>query len=162
MKTDERAWQAGIIDGEGCITISKQMREGRPSPAYRPMITVTNTDRRLIQPFSDAWGGALYHRPDSRKNLMWADSWTWYCPRTAVVPFLKSILPYLRGKHEQAKLLIDFTSRCKTFPRSKGTLIAGKRGGSRPLGIEELEYRDTIWNQVRELNTKGQFSRRAK
>ena len=160
MKQSELAWQAGIIDGEGCLTLAKQLRKGRPSPAYRPMVTVSNTDRRLIAPFCDSWGGTLYKRPDSRKELRWADSWTWYCPRSAVSPFLRAILPHLRGKAEQAKVLIKFVERCKTFPRSKGNAMPKKRGGSKPLGEAEIQFRDEVWNAIRQLNAKGQFSRK--
>ena len=59
----ELAWQAGIIDGEGTVTLAKQMRKGRPSPAYRPMVTVTNTNPALVMPFVDAWGGGMYREP---------------------------------------------------------------------------------------------------
>lgn len=159
MNNTELAWQAGIIDGEGCLTLAKQIRKGRPSPAYRPMITVTNTDRRLVQPFA-MWGGNLYKRPDSRKSLNWADSWTWYCPRSAVVPFLTAILPYLHGKAAQAEKLIEFIERCRTFPRSKGNAVPNKRGGSKPLGSSEILFRDEVWNDIRRLNSKGQFSRK--
>lgn len=160
MKKEELAWQAGIMDGEGSITLAKQLRKGRPSPAFRPMVTVTNTDPSLVQPFIDLWGGAMYHRPDSRKKLQWADSYTWYCPRTSVEPFLKAIQPYLRSKGPQAQILICFVARCRSFPRIKGNAEAGKRGGSTPLGLEELEYREGVWNAIRKLNTKGQYSRK--
>lgn len=155
----EVAWQAGIVDGEGCITLAKGLRKGRPSPAFRPMITVTNTDRRIMEPFPQWWTGKLYQRPDNRTDMKWADSYTWYCPRSYVVPFLSAILPYLRAKRKQAELLIEFTERCQSFPRVKGTSPGANRGGSLPLGEEEIEYRDGIWNKVRKLNTKGKFSR---
>ena len=156
----ELAWQAGIIDGEGTVTLAKQMRKGRPSPAYRPMVTVTNTNPALVMPFVDAWGGGMYKRPDKRKSKKWMDSWTWYCPRSVVPEFLRAILPYLRGKRQQAICLIDFTKRCKSFPRVKGNAVLGKSGGSKPLGPEELFYRDGVWDAIRMLNGKGQFARR--
>lgn len=160
IEATELAWQAGIIDGEGTVTLSRQIRKGRPSPAFRPMVTVTNTNPDIVMPFVEMWGGAMYKRPDKRKAKKWADSWTWYCPRSSVIEFLKSIRPHLRAKHKQADYLIDFMLHCKSFPRSKGSAMGGKRGGSKPLGIEEIFYRESVWNGVRMLNAKGQFSRK--
>lgn len=156
----EYAWQAGIIDGEGTVTISKQIRKGRPSPAFRPMVTVTNTNPRLVRPFVEMWGGEMYSRPDAREHKNWADSWTWYCPQSSVVEFLGAILPYLRAKGPQAEKVIGFMLRCRTFPRVKGNAQPGKRGGSKPLGGEEIIYREGVWNEIRMLNLKGQFSRK--
>jgi hypothetical protein len=160
MKSTDLAWQAGIIDGEGCITLTKQIRKGRPSPAFRPMITVSNTDVRICNPFVESWGGKLYKRPDSRTDKNWADSYTWYCPWSSVTTCLKAIIPYLAAKRSQAELLIEFISRNKDFPRYKGSTEGKSRGGSAPLGIEEIKYREGVWNAIRKLNTKGKFSRR--
>lgn len=156
----ELAWQAGIMDGEGCITLAKQLRKGRPSPAFRPTVTVTNTDPAICQPFVAAWGGKLYERPDKRVVKKWALSFTWYCPRSSVWSFLSYIRPYLVSKRKQADLLIDFVARCREFPRYKGSTSGSARGGSKPLGSAEIKYRERIWNEIRKLNTKGQFSRK--
>lgn len=155
----ELAWQAGIMDGEGTITISKQVRKGRPSPAYRPMVTVTNTNPEIVDPFVKTWGGAKYKRPDKRKIKKWAPSWTWYCPRSKVIEFLRAIRPFLRGKGKQADLLMKFLARCRSFPRYKGSMIGSSRGGSKPLGKAEIRFRDGVWCSVRRLNLKGQFAR---
>jgi len=50
----EKAWAAGIIDGEGCIWINSN----------RLMLEVFNTDIRMPQKLKDLFGGAVYNRRD--------------------------------------------------------------------------------------------------
>jgi hypothetical protein len=156
---EELAWQAGMVDGEGCLTISKQVRNGRPSPAFRVSITVSNTNRALLDPFKEMWGGNIYPRPERRVAKKWSDAWTWHCFDYNQKSFLETILPFLKGKRTQAKHLLDFISHKHSFRRYHGSPRGGSRGGSAPLGEKELEYRIAVWNLVRRLNRKGQYSR---
>jgi hypothetical protein len=152
----EPAWQAGIVDGEGCPTIARQIRKGRPSPAFRASVTVSNTDRRLLEPFLKMWEGGIYNGKESRNN--WAPPYTWHCADRNVKPFLETILPYLRSKHQQAALILAFIVNKKRFKR----VGLGQGYGSAPLSREEIEFRENLWNQVRLLNSKGRFSRRSR
>ena len=151
-----------MVDGEGCLTIARQLRPGRPSPAFRVSVTVTNTDFGLLRPFKAAWGGSIYDRPDGRKEKDWASSGTWHCPDWQLKPFLEAMLPFLRGKQKQARLLLDFIAHKKSFKRYKGSTEGEARGGSAPLGLKEIAYRERVWNAVRLLNSKGRFSRKTK
>lgn len=159
----ELAWQAGIIDGEGCLTMAKQIRRGRPSPAFRVHVTVANTDTRLLDPFVRCWGGRLYQIHEQRRDRLgkkWADAFVWHCPETSLRTFLTAMLPHLRGKARQAELLLNFIEHKKSFPRYKGSQIGSGRGGSLPLGDAEIAYRESVWKQVRILNKKGVFARK--
>lgn len=156
----DHAWQAGIVDGEGCITISRQIRKGRPSPAFRATINVSNTDRRIVDPFRAAWGGEIYQRKDQRVHKRWQDSFTWHCPDAAVVAFLAAIKPFLRGKGEQADLVLEFIAAKKIFPRTfVGCGGKNSMRGSLPLGAAEIKHRESFWNRARALNAKGQYAR---
>lgn len=157
----ELAWQAGIIDGEGTITISKQIRKDRASPAFRPFIVVTNTDISLVSPFATMWGGSVYRTVDARTEKKWSDHYDWYCPQGTVVEFLTAIIPYLRGKSKQAKLVIEFMNSAKCFPRYKGSFIGKNRGGSAPLGEKEILHRDRLKNDIQMLNSKSKIHRSA-
>ena len=155
MNIAEVGWQAGIIDGEGTITLSKQIRKTRPSPTYREIIQVCNTDQRIIRPFKIFWGGEIYPRPDKRKIKNWADSYTWHCPVSKAQQFLQCMLPYLKGKKEQASTLLRFIENKKSFKRK----CLGQGKGSAPLGEEEIHFRESLWVAIRLLNKKGQYSR---
>lgn len=149
----ELAWQAGIVDGEGCLTLARQIRRNRPSPAFRVSITIANTNKKLIEPFFNMWGGGIYHTRETRN--FWADAYTWHCPDKKAKEFLLAIFPFLRGKKEQAKLLILFIDNKKMFKRHS----LGQGFGSAPLGKEEITFREYIWKNIKRLNTKGVFSR---
>jgi len=156
-------WMAGIVDGEGCLTISKQIRKGRPSPAFRVMITISNTDLRLLAPFKEKWGGGIYHSIDSRVHKRWKDAWTWHCPQRSEIAFLSAIMPHLRGKKRQAEVILRFIALKRSFKRTH-VGVGGKRSlkGSLPLGDGEIFARTQIWNEVRALNSKGSYSRKLK
>ncbi len=149
---EDAAWQAGFIDGEGCLTIAKQIRKGRPSPAYRASVTVCNTNQKLLQPFLK-WGGNIYHMREKRNR--WADAYTWHCADKSISAFLGCILPYLKGKRMQAKIILEFIENKKGFRRHS----LGQGKGSAPLGAEEIKYREKLWLKIKSLNSKGVYAR---
>lgn len=152
------AYMAGIIDGEGCLTIGKQIRKDRVSPSYRCSITVSNTDRRLVDLFSKYYGGHTAHRKDSRVEKKWADSYTWYCPDGSSVEFLLDIKNYLLIKHKQAEILIKF-QELKTKYRRKSL---GQGKGTAPLSDVEIADKEKHYLKIKALNTKGIYSRSLK
>lgn len=155
----ELAWQAGIMDGEGTITITRQIRKDRASPSFRPFVTVTNTNIDLIAPFVQKWGGCVYRSVDLRTEKKWSDSFSWYCPHTVVPIFLTSIMPYLRGKRKQAELVLEFLRTAKKFPRYIGSFTGKKRGGSAPLGDAEIKHRAKLMRAIQALNAKSKVCR---
>lgn len=158
MRVAMVAWMAGIVDGEGTLTIARQLRPGRPSPAFRVVVNVANTDTRLLVPFKRYYGGNIYPRPERRKSKRWKDSWTWHCPERYQRAFLLAVREFLRGKREQADILLDFIEHKRSFPRKS----LGQGKGSAPLGATEIGFRERVWNRVRLLNEKGAYSRERK
>jgi LAGLIDADG DNA endonuclease family protein len=157
MREATKAYLAGLIDGEGCLTIAKQIRKNRKSPCYRCSITMSNTDARLVSIFKLYFGGNYYKRPDKRKEKNWADSWTWHCPDGNAIDFLKSIRKHLIAKHSQATILIEFQAYKSNYERY---VLRGK--GSKPLSNEEVERRENYYLEIKALNTKGRFHRQNK
>lgn len=155
----ERAWMAGFMDGEGCFTITKQIRKGRPSPAYRVQVNVSNTDVRGLQLFIECYGGTFYEVQESRgdrRGLKWADAYVWHCCDGVLERFINDLRPYLRMKGEQADLVMEFHKNKDGFAR-KGKV--GQRFGSAPLSAAEVEYREGLRERVRLLNHKGRLAR---
>ena len=156
----DKAWMAGFVDGEGCITISKQIRKTRPSPSYRVMVTISNTYKPVLEYFTQVYGGNIYHIHERRKdkqNVKWADAYDWYCPIGSAARFLNDILPYLRIKQKQAKICLDFLANKTNTQRSiRGeSLLSGSEG----LTQEELDRREEWRIAVQQLNSKGKRSR---
>jgi hypothetical protein len=97
----KKAWMAGIIDGEGCITCAK-LRNGK-----RLAITVTNTDLSILLEFFELYGGGIYQVHKERVSRK--SCWEWRISRiTLCLKFLQDILPYLISKKDKAANAIKF------------------------------------------------------
>lgn len=146
---------AGLIDGEGCLSISKQNRKDRKNPTFRTSITVSNTDRRLVDIFHEYFGGVIYETKDNRISKGWANSFTWHCSIGNSAIFLKAIIPYLIAKKQQAILILEFQEMQSRYVRKS----FGQGLGTKGLSEQEVADRAYYHNAVRNLNLKGQFSR---
>jgi hypothetical protein len=102
------AYSAGIIDGEGTITIAKTGGT-QDKPRYALRVTVTSTDQCLPQFLSLNFGGGV--RLIASKNPKHKDCWCWEISSRKATKFVSAILPYLRIKQPQAELAISFQSR---------------------------------------------------
>lgn len=153
----EKAWIVGFLDGEGLVTITRQIRKDRPSPAYRAYVNVCNTDKEVLGIYLKYYGGRIYQAHEKRRDLMgnkWADAYNWYCPISSTKPLLLDLGPYLRLKDRQASLVLEFIDKKKAFARGKRR----GRGRSSPLTREEIEFRERLRNEVRLLNRKGKYA----
>ena len=149
---------ADFVDGEGYVSIVRQIRKGRPSPAYRAYVPIANTNLEVLEVYLRYYGGKVYRRHDKRRDAMgrkWTDAFTWYCPISSTKQLLLDLRPYLRIKSKQAEIVLEFMDNKKAFARGKRR---GK-GGSSPLTQEETQFRERLRRQVMLLNRKGKFSR---
>jgi intein/homing endonuclease len=113
------AYFAGIMDGEGTITIcrseymAKRKAEGiRPARQYHTIgislkISVKNTDLRLIKWLKSRFGGE-YYLDTGKKPANWNDSYVWHHKAESKEEFLLAILPYLIVKREQALTALEY------------------------------------------------------
>ena len=109
------AYAAGIIDGEGCITITKNKatQKGAVASHYHSLrIEVSMCDKKVIDFFYENFGGArtAKARPNHKPYYKWAIT------SAAAEEFLKTIYPYLVGKIDQADLAFAFR---KSFGSSR-------------------------------------------
>jgi hypothetical protein len=103
---------AGIIDGEGHITITRSITEGRKvdgSDCVKYICTVgaRNTDKRLMAWLKQHFGGEIY--PNKSKNPKWKTSYNWQLfGNKNLELLLLAILPYLQIEREQANIALEF------------------------------------------------------
>jgi hypothetical protein len=114
-KTWERAYAAGLIDGEGCIGISRinrtnysQWNGNFNNHEYRLTVNINMTDRKALDFIYGAFGG--YILPVKQYDLERLPVYRWEVRSKAAMQFLKQILFALRTKKEQAELAIRFQS----------------------------------------------------
>ena len=98
----QKAYLAGLIDGEGSVTLSRTHKNEMPSP----QLTITNTNLSLLEWVRRVSGcGKIIHRSRRRPNhklvYMWCVGKTDKC-----LDALQTVWPYLRIKRRQARLLL--------------------------------------------------------
>lgn len=105
----EKAYLAGIIDGEGNISIGIT-KWARKNVVYRNhylRLQVTNTDSALIKWLGRLGGSTTVRKPRPRAKVTYC--WTKLCRQAAEV--LEQIYPYLIIKKKQAETSLFFQSR---------------------------------------------------
>jgi hypothetical protein len=106
----DRAYLAGIVDGEGCITASVITR-WRPDGTrqswteVQSALTIANTDRRLIDWIAGYWPGNI--RPVTRRSSTFRQGWHFRVSGSDLPAMLTSVAPYLVVKREQAELVLE-------------------------------------------------------
>lgn len=101
------AYYAGLIDGEGDLTISQNFPRKRKSASYYGHARGKNTFKPIIDLMPSLYGGNLstIHLSHPR----WAPQRVWRLSRkNDLEKFLLQVLPYLILKRSQAKLLLNF------------------------------------------------------
>lgn len=111
MKWNETtiAYLAGIIDGEGCISIQNPGGKTHTLRLY-----VMNTHKPLIDFLYQTFGGFQYSR--KRENKNWKIRHEWFVDRDTIDEILPRIYPYLINKKEHCEIAIEFR---KTFPKTR-------------------------------------------
>jgi hypothetical protein len=84
----ELAWAAGLFEGEGSIGINKPYRSNRGGLLR---VSVTNTDRDVVEFFHDRWEGSVGARKTPGGSR---DAWIWVTQARKAERFLLALLPY--------------------------------------------------------------------
>lgn len=139
------AYAAAFIDGEGCIFISKRNQWVR-----NPVVTVTNTDRGIIE-----WLHATFHGGKTSFNLKTNGPKSKLVHRVtwgtidSVYTFLSEILPYLRIKREQAEICLGVLRRRAIEKEVRGI----KKLACKPSPM--LADETACYHRIRTLNHRG-------
>lgn len=143
----QKAYIAGILDGEGCIHISrktdKTMRYGY---CYRLSVSVTNTSLELLEwlRVTTDLGSVTdvkHPNPRAKPYAIWS---TWSLQSRQL---LEACLPYMIVKKDQATLAIEFSSGQRHNE-------VGRMG----LSTEEWERQAQTHEKMKVLNQRGKKS----
>jgi len=136
----QKAYIAGIIDGEGCISMSKI--KSRNSTSIRARIMIANANTLLLDWLYEVTGiGAIHEHCNDRNNKRgWKKQRIWTIYTKQGVELLRAILPYLIIKQRQAKLFIE--------------LHDIQKKSSRALKFNEVRQEE-ILKEIHELNWRG-------
>jgi hypothetical protein len=142
----ELAYAAGLIDGEGTITIVRRCgsanREGKRKNRYHELVVeLANTDRRMIEWLHQRWPATLSYWSGG-KNTKAKGRWTWILTSGRALAFIEDVRPYLVLKGQQADIGIVFRS---TYVGRGRTVL--------PDGVRE--NREAMKLSIMALNKRG-------
>ena len=100
------AYIAGLIDGEGCIYICKEKKNGRVI-RYRVRLQITNTNKLLIDFLKNSIGFG-YVTSGIKIRDGWKTRYDWIVMNGQARDVLNKCIPYLVIKKQQAELAFQF------------------------------------------------------
>jgi hypothetical protein len=147
ITNEQAAYIAGIIDGEGCITIKKtKQKYHRIGFRFEVNLTVVNTDFRLLDWLKNIIGKGRVSEKPLNFSICSNPSRTWFWVTTSQQAriILERCLPYFVIKREQAELAIEFAKRQARY--QWGTTLTA----------EAQAYQEWAYQQMRLLKKKDQ------
>lgn len=136
----ELAYLAGIIDGEGCLSLNRSARNRFTTQLY-----IGSTDPRLVHWLYPRFGGTVALRP-SPLPLRHKPLWRWLIGGADLEALLTATLPYLVIKREQANLILEF----------RATLaLTGPGHQSQPTPTPVVDHRILLKSKLLQLNKRG-------
>jgi len=139
----ERAYAAGLIDGEGCIRITSRGLQGGTTfrkGQYTLMVELTNTDYGMVLWMIERFGGSVSHtgeKPEENRK----EQWHWRVGSNKALYVLDAIYPYIRTKRQQAKL----GRRFQRYAQYTG----------RPASSKIQQLHERFYTEFRALNKRG-------
>lgn len=97
------AYLAGMVDGDGFVTITHSTRNGKEY--FAPQIGISGTLRAPHDLAASIWGGAVYQYLP--KNVRHRPQFQWQRQGEIAVRVIKALSPYLLLKLEHALLALD-------------------------------------------------------
>lgn len=101
MEEIEKAYLAGIVDGEGTITLTRHHKGELPGPN----VTIANNDLKLLQWVKERAGGTIVSK--KKRQPHHGDSYVWGVKQDRAIRFLELIINYLIIKRPQAELIVN-------------------------------------------------------
>ena len=134
MEEVEKAYLAGLVDGEGTVTLMKH--HGNETPT--PNATIANNNLELLEWVKTKVGGMVVSK--KRRLPHHSNSYAWVIRQDRAIRFLEEIKQYLIVKRQQAELI---TTTYK--------LVTHRAGRYTP---EMLAKKNELVAKIRELNQR--------
>lgn len=101
MEEVEKAYLAGIVDGEGTVTLTKHHKNETPTPR----LSVANTNLQLLNWIKARVGGVIVSKRKYKSHH--ANSYVWYVCQDRAINLLNEIKKFLMIKRKHADLITD-------------------------------------------------------
>jgi LAGLIDADG-like domain len=136
----ERAYLAGIIDGEGSLVL-----RNNGTHRFGRALQIGNTSLPLLEWIQSRFGGTVSF--EKRPNPKHKPIYRWFAAADDIDAILEAVLPFLLVKTQQAHLLLAYS-------RTLGPKIHTKRStNDTPVDLQRERFR--IHRELRVLNKRG-------
>jgi hypothetical protein len=147
MKSTELAYVAGLIDGEGTVTIVKtKLYRGRKTPSYQLMVRLEMTCEETIKRAQKVMGGVVKARVSKHPNFK--TSYRLVRVSNDAYSFLKLIQRYCTTKSPQ------IAAGLRLQEEGKSPLI-----GPKQVPQETVDFKEQLFQEVRSYHKKNYVNR---
>jgi len=115
----ELAWAAGILDGEGCISISSRKADREHQQQHQFTVTVSCCDWRIPRKLLELFGGRINTFHNARKKPQWREAMRWNVYQRQAAATLEAVMPYLISKREQAEVALEFIGTIAPYGKGR-------------------------------------------
>lgn len=141
----QAAYLAGLVDGEGCISIQRHTKRKKPFYNVSVEIGMSSKAYKLLASLRTQLGGSLSKSRD--KTEKWASAYAWKLHGSDAAAFINDIDPFLELKAEQAKVALELQAIIEALPKPKGV--------RRAWSDEARRKAEALKNRMTSLNAKG-------
>jgi len=147
---DAIIYLAAIVDGEGCLCISKHKSNHKRGYNHQARLEVSNTDKRLLDWIQDTFGGrvTVYSHAQQPKNSR-QTSYRWTCEGQRLTHICELIYPFSVIKKEQIDIMLKIR-----YSMQKPVSHKGKQG-VQPVPQSELDFRDDLFFKLKTLHCRS-------
>ena len=159
--SEDFAYLAGLLDGEGCVTYKQywdRKRKDRPHKyfCWRIQMEIVMTDKKTVQWCADKFGGKIYEKPRGKHKMQYR----WRRSFRDALEIAKAIIPYSITKKDALQKIINHyksdrvrgTSPAElrsSGPKQRPERVAttpGVEGESvrRDVSLDDMERRDYL------------------
>jgi len=107
LSETEKAYLAGLIDGDGCINIGCHMIPGGVTPTHYLQVVIAQANRPFLEKWCAKTGFGTVYRTSGSK-LSKKKMYNWMMSGRKAETFLQFISPYLDIKLDDAKIALMF------------------------------------------------------
>jgi len=141
----ERAWLAGVVDGEGSIFLSRVFdRAYRRGFYYLPEFSISNSNREFLIRIANVIGEGTVHRAKKGHDRT-KTRWEYIASAGVLRAILPQILSYMIVKRIRAERMLDYFRFIDTHPL----------WGLTQVEASYYEKIDSIYNRLKKLNRRG-------
>jgi len=137
IKNIVKAYIAGLVDGEGCIAITRRKikRLSTNNWYYEPQVIVANTDKRMVDFLAGLYQGWI--ATPKKLKYYYKQGYHWKITGDNMRQLLRDVLPHLVIKKKQAELILSFPAYNET---------------GKPRTTIEKQQQRSLWLKMKGLN----------